>query len=110
MEVTMYPELKEKIVVISGAGGGLGAAVVRRFHREGARLVLIDAIETGLQRLKQELNLTEANARLGIVDLLDKSAVDSYISETTTGFGLPNICVNLAGGFKMGGPEHENED
>ncbi len=105
----MYPELKGKVAVISGAGGGLGAAVVRCFHAESAHLILLDAVDAGLQRLKQELDLNDANARLGVVDLTDRAAIDSFL-DSTTDFGAPNILVNLAGGFKMGGPVHENED
>src|SRR5579871_3150994 len=106
----MYPELNNKIAVISGAGGGLGSAVVRRFRNEGVRMVLIDAAPTGLERLQQELALDANAARLGVIDLTDGSAVDAFIVETASTFGPPDILVNVAGTFQMGGSVHENDD
>ena len=41
--------LKDKTALITGAGGGIGSAVVKRFAEEGARVILSDLHEEGCQ-------------------------------------------------------------
>ena len=44
-------QLKDKVAVITGAGGGLGIGIARRFAREGAKLALCDINEAAVQAL-----------------------------------------------------------
>ena len=65
----MYPDLKDKVAIVTGAGRveGLGAAIVRRLAREGAKLVIHDIGRTkgdmapkhGVQVIKAEVPLAE---------------------------------------------------
>lgn len=48
-------ELGGKVVMITGAGRGIGASLARQMHRRGARLVLTDVDELGLRQLGAEL-------------------------------------------------------
>lgn len=48
-------KLKDKVVVVIGATGGIGAPLCHRFHQAGARLVLVSRTEEKLARLREEL-------------------------------------------------------
>ena len=52
-------KIERSIVAITGAGGGLGAAMAQRLARQGARLALIDFRAEALEELKSELSLPE---------------------------------------------------
>jgi len=49
-------ELKGRTIVITGAGGGIGAAVARMADKQGAKLLLIDPNEAALKKLAGELS------------------------------------------------------
>lgn len=100
----MYPELNDKVAVISGAGGSLGRAVVRRLRAEGARLALIDRNEEALKQFVQELGLSEETALVGAIDLTRKADVDTFVASTIETFGQADILVNIAGAFTFSGP------
>lgn len=53
---TNQPRLRDKIVVITGAAGGIGSALARRFVAEGARVTLLDRDQAGVLALADELN------------------------------------------------------
>jgi NAD(P)-dependent dehydrogenase (short-subunit alcohol dehydrogenase family) len=103
----MYPELKGKVAVISGAGGNLGMAVVRRLAAEGMRFALIDLHEDKLRSRLQETGLYDSAMVLGGLDLTVKADVDSFVARANEAFGALDVLVNVAGGFAFGGPVHE---
>jgi 3alpha(or 20beta)-hydroxysteroid dehydrogenase len=49
------PRLQDKIILITGAARGQGAAEARLFVREGARVIITDIFETPGRRLAEEL-------------------------------------------------------
>lgn len=102
----MYTELNGKVAIISGAGGALGTAVVRRFQAEGTKLALIDVKEEALQRVSADLGLSDDTTLLGAVDLTQKADVDAFVEKAVAKFGQVDIVANIAGGFKFSGPVH----
>lgn len=66
-----------KTVIVTGASGGLGQAIARRFFREGAKLILTGRRAAELEALAEELN-----AEIVIADLCDQRDLDRLITET----------------------------
>lgn len=100
----MYPELAGKVIVISGAGGALGRAVVKRFQAEDARLALIDIKLEPLQAVSDALGLSAEQSRLGAVDLTQPDAVNTFLDQIMDAWGRVDVVVNVAGGFRFSGP------
>lgn len=48
-------KLRDKVVVITGSGGGIGAACARRFTAEGAKVVVTDLDVAGVERVSTEI-------------------------------------------------------
>jgi NAD(P)-dependent dehydrogenase (short-subunit alcohol dehydrogenase family) len=89
-------ELLDRVAVVTGAGGAVGAAVARRFADEGARLVLADEDKEALDRIRQELGHAAESVDGPSVDLTSASQVDSLV-ERAARFGQIDILVNAMG-------------
>lgn len=58
----MKKDLKNKVVVITGASAGLGRAMVRKFARHGAKIALIARGEDGLEAAQKEVEAMGSEA------------------------------------------------
>ena len=86
--------LQQKIAIITGAAQGMGAAHVRAFIAEGARVMLTDISEGPGQALAAELG---TNAAFMVHDVASEDAWRAVVTETERWFGLVNVLVNNAG-------------
>jgi 3-oxoacyl-[acyl-carrier protein] reductase len=85
------------IIAITGAGGGLGAAMARRFAAGGARLALLDFRPDMLESLSADLGLDEADCLALPCDVGDEAQVDEAFSRIAQHFGGLDVLVNNAG-------------
>jgi NAD(P)-dependent dehydrogenase (short-subunit alcohol dehydrogenase family) len=85
--------LKDKTVIVTGANGALGKAVVAAALHNGAKVIALDLgfSETGAQVRQMEL------------DLGDAAAVSAAVRDC----GRIDVLLNIAGGFAMGPSVHE---
>jgi NAD(P)-dependent dehydrogenase (short-subunit alcohol dehydrogenase family) len=86
--------LKDKVVVIYGAGGAIGAAVARAFAREGARLFLTGRTRAPLDDLARELG---GKAEAATIDALDADAISKHLDYVTGIAGRVDISFNAIG-------------
>jgi NAD(P)-dependent dehydrogenase (short-subunit alcohol dehydrogenase family) len=84
--------LKNKVVVIYGAGGAIGGAVARAFAKEGATLFL-----TGRNRASVEAVAADIGAQAAQVDALDERAVDTHLQDIVDAAGRVDISFNAVG-------------
>ena len=71
--------LQDKVAIITGAGRGIGAAIARRFSKEGARVVLTARTSSEIERLADELG-PKGNGALAIPsDVTSQSEIDNCI-------------------------------
>ncbi|USX06739.1 glucose 1-dehydrogenase [Paraburkholderia fungorum] len=89
--------LKEKVVVITGAAGGIGKSLVRRFCEEGAFVVAVDVNADALDTLGRELDAHAANISPVQLDITDHEAVVKAMTEVATQRGGIDVLVNNAG-------------
>jgi NAD(P)-dependent dehydrogenase (short-subunit alcohol dehydrogenase family) len=95
-------EAMSRTVLITGASGGLGAAVVASFARAGDRLVLVGRREPELRALVDAMDLPSSRALLATADVTQDGALSGAVSEAAERFGPVEVAVHLAGGFKGG--------
>jgi NAD(P)-dependent dehydrogenase (short-subunit alcohol dehydrogenase family) len=101
----MY-DFSDQVVMISGADGNLGEAVVRRVAPTGANLVLISRHYEKLEATFPDL-IADEKALFVTADLTDASAVQGMAHEAIASYGRIDILLNIAGAFRMGAPVHE---
>jgi 3-hydroxy acid dehydrogenase/malonic semialdehyde reductase len=92
------------IVFVSGASAGFGAAIARRFSRDGARLVLAGRREDRLQTLAAELGVPVHCLAL---DVRERAAVEAAIAGLPADFSAIDVLVNNAGLALGLAPAHE---
>ena len=88
--------MTDRCVIVTGAAGALGRAVVQRFSADGARLALLDRDAAALDALYPAAALRLA------ADLTDAASVEAAIGRVVGAFGRIDALVHLAGGFEMG--------
>jgi NAD(P)-dependent dehydrogenase (short-subunit alcohol dehydrogenase family) len=89
--------LTGKVVLITGAAGGLGAALCHRYAAAGARIAALDLDAAKLDALVAELRATGAEALAVLGDITDPAACKSAVAATLAHFGTLDGLINNAG-------------
>ncbi|HET9147658.1 MAG TPA: 3-oxoacyl-[acyl-carrier-protein] reductase [Acetobacteraceae bacterium] len=92
-------DLSSKTALVTGASGGIGAAIARALHRQGAVVALSGTRRAALEALAAELG---ERVHVFDADLADPSAPGSLIGAAETAMGRIDILVNNAGLTKDG--------
>jgi NAD(P)-dependent dehydrogenase (short-subunit alcohol dehydrogenase family) len=93
----MMNELKDKVAVIYGAGGGIGGAVARAFAREGARLFLTGHRLAPVEGVARDIMSAGGVAEAAEVDALDELAIDKHLQYVVAKAGRIDISFNAMG-------------
>ncbi|WP_198030890.1 SDR family NAD(P)-dependent oxidoreductase [Cupriavidus sp. amp6] len=89
-------KLKEKVVLVTGAGRGLGGVIAQAMAREGAQLVLCDIDTQALEHTRSTLEAEGAQCLAVRCDVSDSAAVDAMFEQAAERFGTVDILVNNA--------------
>jgi NAD(P)-dependent dehydrogenase (short-subunit alcohol dehydrogenase family) len=87
--------LAGRVCIVTGGAQGIGEACVRRFAREGAKVVIADVADERGQALAGELDALYVRCDVG-----DKAQVDALVAQTVRAHGCIDVLVNNAGIFK----------
>ena len=84
-----------KVVVVTGAGSGIGRAIARQVHAEGAQVVAVDVVPAGIGKLAEELGPDRV---LPVeLDISDGERVDATIDDVIAKHGGVDVLFNNAG-------------
>jgi meso-butanediol dehydrogenase/(S,S)-butanediol dehydrogenase/diacetyl reductase len=84
-----------KVVIVTGAGSGIGAATARRFAEEGANVVLAGRTEEKLRKVAE--SLPASRALVHVTDVAQMEAVQGLVRAAVDRFGALHVMVNNAG-------------
>lgn len=90
-------QLKDKVIAITGAAGGLGRAMAVRLASCGARLTLLDLDENGLKQTREQCEQAGATCRCYPLDITEESQVEACFNQVIEEFGSLHGLVNNAG-------------
>ncbi len=89
--------LADKVVLLSGAAGGIGRATALRLAEEGARLTLLDLDAAALGETAGLAGRAGSEPAAAIADLTDPEAVEGVVASVVAEHGRLDALVNLAG-------------
>ena len=91
------------LAAILGVGPGLGAAIARRFAREGYAVALMARNKESVAGAREEIEGEGATALAVTADATDPSSVEAAFERVRREIGDPGVFVYNAGAFQMGG-------
>jgi len=90
--------IDKKIAIVTGGGGGIGSAVVRRFAREGAKLAVVDIDPEAAKATASELTAQGSDAIPVVADVTKRPSVQKMMQNVLDRWSRIDILVNVAGG------------
>jgi len=90
-----------KVVIVTGAGSGIGAATARRFCDEGAKVVLVGRTQAKLAKAAEDL--AQERCFIQAADISKPKDIALLTSNTVARFGAIDVLVNNAGVSGVGG-------
>lgn len=92
MSSAMYPDIKNKAVFVTGGASGIGAALVRAFVWQGARVGFVDIDEAASTTLVDSLG--DASVWRRVVDVTDVDALQASVRDFAAASGGLDVLIN----------------
>ena len=92
--------MKNKIVLITGAGQGMGLACAQKFLESGANVIINDIDSQRLDQVKKKLKDFDGFYKTIAKDISSKLEVESMVQDAIDIYGQLNILINCAGVLK----------
>ena len=90
-------DFRGKVVVITGAGSGIGRSTALAFAREGAKLHLTDLNPERIEAVARECRALGAEAAVYVVDSSDRAAMEKFAADVFAAAGRVDVLHNNAG-------------
>jgi len=88
-----------KVVIVTGAGGGIGEGYAKRFAKEGMKVCVAEINEEQGQRVAEEINADGGTAMFSKVDVSDLSSCETCANAVKENYGQIDYLVNNAAIF-----------
>jgi len=93
----MIIDLQDHVVVVTGAGRGIGRTIAETFARDGASVVALDLNADELRGFETEMSAVGATVMPVACDVRDTAAVETMVRDVVERFGRLDVLVNNAG-------------
>lgn len=93
------PPLDGQVVLITGAGGGLGRAYSHHLATVGASIAVADIDAGAAQKTAEDITANGGRARAFVADVADEDRVHGLVHDVVDRLGSVNVLINNAGGL-----------
>jgi len=98
----MNEHTQPRTVLMNGATGGLGPAVVRKFYANGDNIILTSRKQEELDRTVSELGLDVSRTLLIPIDLTSAEGVEAVVAKSAERFGAIDAVIHITGTWRGG--------
>ncbi|MEE0796242.1 MAG: SDR family oxidoreductase [Anaerovoracaceae bacterium] len=88
---------ERKVAVVTGAAGGIGSAVVKKFYKNDYDVVMVDVTEEGIKKVIADNNFPEDRVSWYVMDISDEEQVKNNLADVKAKKGRIDALVNTAG-------------
>jgi 2-hydroxycyclohexanecarboxyl-CoA dehydrogenase len=88
---------QDRVVIVTGGGGGIGGATCRRFGAEGAQVAVFDLRLEAAEQVAASIRADGGRAQAWRCDITDRASVDAALGGVASEFGDVDVLVNNAG-------------
>lgn len=89
--------IKDKVILITGGGQGLGAAISKRLAEEGAIVIPVDVKEEGVTNVVNEIVGRGGRAKSYVMDVCSEKSVENVLKQVVEENGKLDVVINNAG-------------
>ena len=100
----MTNRFKDKIVIVTGAGSGIGETTAIKFANEGASVVVADINPQTGNLVSKHINNNGGKSFFVETNVAEFNSVESMVSQTLDVYGIPDVLINNAGINVFGEP------
>jgi 3alpha(or 20beta)-hydroxysteroid dehydrogenase len=93
----MDTRFENKVVIITGAAGGIGKAACLRFSEEKANIVAVDLPNSGVEDMATQLKLDKSRVVTVTADVTSRTESEFYVEKALEHFGQLDVLFNNAG-------------
>jgi NADP-dependent 3-hydroxy acid dehydrogenase YdfG len=89
--------VKDKIILVTGGGQGLGAAICKTLAEGGATLISVDVNQEGIIKVAEGIKQMGGKAHAYIMDVCNQKEIDQVVNKIIRDYGKLDILINNAG-------------
>lgn len=90
-------QVKDRVAIVTGSGGGIGQGIVKRLARHGARTIVVDMKGDLAEQTAAEIRAERGNATAMVCNVTKKAEVQALVEQVLAQHGQIDILVNNVG-------------